>query len=66
MSTPERADDPGQHGYGGAKQDFPVEEQSGDRAPRPEDDDEQAHGRENEADEKRQGGEPPTPKKAGR
>ena len=26
MSTPERADDPGEHGYGGAKQDFPEED----------------------------------------
>ena len=37
MSTPERPQDPGEHGYGGTKQDFPAEEGSGDDAPRLED-----------------------------
>lgn len=36
MSTPERADDPGEHGYGGAKQDFPEQSAPAD----PDDEDE--------------------------
>ena len=27
MSTPERSDDPGEHGYGGASQDYPIDEE---------------------------------------
>ena len=39
MSTPERQDDPGEYGYGSAKQDLP-DEQAGD-AGKPSADDEQ-------------------------
>ena len=27
MSTPERSQDPGEHGYGGTKRDFPTEDE---------------------------------------
>lgn len=55
MSTPERADDPGEHGYGGSKQDFPSEDESGDTSPRAEDEDNRAHDHEPEREQRRQG-----------
>jgi hypothetical protein len=38
MSTPERSHDPGEHGYGGTKQDFPTEDESDDKEHRLDDD----------------------------
>jgi hypothetical protein len=58
MSTPERSQDPGEHGYGGTKQDFPLDDDARDEDHRLEDDDERA--KEQPADEhERQGGWPP-------
>ena len=54
MSTPERADDPGEYGYGGSNQDFPTEDESGDTSPRAEDEDTRAHGEEPEREQTRQ------------
>lgn len=45
MSTPERPQDPGEHGYGGTKQDFPVEE-TPDRAEHRLEDEDDARARE--------------------
>lgn len=37
MSTPERQQDPGEHGYGGTKQDYPTDgERDPQERPRPE------------------------------
>ena len=35
MSTPERQQDPGDHGYGGVKQDFPAHEEEREPPDRP-------------------------------
>ena len=58
MSTPERSQDPGEHGYGGTKQGLPTEDDSKNKEHRMEDEDERAI--EQPADEhQRQGGWPP-------
>jgi hypothetical protein len=60
MSTPERADDPGEHGYGSTGQDVPSDDESGDTSPRLEDDDNRAHeDDEPEPEESRQAVGPP-------
>ena len=58
MSTPERADDPGEYGYGGSNQDFPTEDGSGDTSPRAEDEDKRAHGNEPDGEQTRRPGWP--------
>jgi hypothetical protein len=42
MSTPERSQDPGDHGYGGTNQDFPTDDDSHDKEHRLEDDDDRS------------------------
>jgi hypothetical protein len=57
MSTPEPSQDPGEHGYGGTKQDFPTEDESKNKERRLEDEDEPTS--EQRAGERQQGGSPP-------
>ena len=45
MSTPERQQDPGEHGYGGVKQDFPTGDDERDETPRERADEESAERR---------------------
>jgi hypothetical protein len=47
MSTPERQEDPGEYGYGSAKQDLPEDERA-DEAGQPSADDEQPSGPDDE------------------
>lgn len=61
MSTPERSQDPGEHGYGGTKQDFPTADHSPDKEHRLEDDDDRSS---EEGEDARQGGWPPDPEPA--
>ena len=42
MSTPERQQDPGEHGYGGTAQEFPAEDSSDGAEQRPDDNDARA------------------------
>ena len=58
MSTPERAQDLGEHGYGGTKQEFPTDDDSRDKEHRLEDDDERSS-EQGEGEDVRQGGWPP-------
>jgi hypothetical protein len=55
MSTPERQQDPGEHGYGGTKQDLPAEERQDGEEHRLEDD-EDARARESADASTRAGG----------
>jgi hypothetical protein len=60
MSTPERPQDPGEHGYGGTKQDFPTDDDSRDKEHRLEHDDDRSS-EPGEGEDVRQGGWPPDP-----
>ena len=63
MSTPERSQDPGEHGYGGNKQDFPTEDDSRDKEHRLEDDDDRSS-EQSEGEDVRHGDRPPDPEPA--
>ena len=45
MSTPERQQDPGEHGYGGAKQEYPAGDEERDQTPQERADEEAAEQR---------------------
>ena len=58
MSTPERSQDPGEHGYGGTKQDFPTEDEPKNKEHRLEDEDERTS-EQPAGEQRRQGDWPP-------
>ena len=60
MSIPERSQDPGEYGYGGAKQEFPTDDDSRDKEHRLEDDEDRSS-EQAEGEEVRRGGWAPDP-----